>query len=161
MGNIQVWHLSRKYSSFLNRKAEKADFSTHSAQSWEYHEPLHGARLTQDCSKSTIGKESPQEEAQGYYYTIDESPNPERRLFQDESQEDQHNEAQRYTIKQNKIICSICGFQAESVSESHKHNTCNHKQILYKEEDNITTCVLCLFVHEKNKCSKSAHRDRT
>ena len=156
MGNIQVWHLSRKSSSFLNRKAKKATFSTHSAHSWEYHEPLHGARLIQDSSKSTIEcKESPpQEEDQGHYYTIEEPSTPERRLFQDESQEDQHNEAQRYTIRQNKIICSICGFQAESVSESHKHNTYNHKQILSKEEDNITTCVLCLFAHQNTSAVK-------
>ena len=31
MGNIQVLHLSKKSSSFLNRKAEKATFLQHAA----------------------------------------------------------------------------------------------------------------------------------
>ena len=160
MGSIQVLHLNKKSSSFLNRKAEKATFLTHYASSWTFHEPLHGARLIQDSSKSTIEcKESlPQEEAKGHYYTIEEPPTPperETRLFQDESQEeDLHNEAQRNTIKENEIICSICNYQAESVPDSHKHNIQKHNQILSKEEGNVTTCVLCLFVHQNTSAVK-------
>ena len=111
-------------------------------------------------SKSTIeDKEStPQEEDQGQYYSIEEPPTPperETRLFQDESQEeDLHNEAQRNTIKENEIRCSICNYQAESVPDSHKHNIQNHNQILSKEEGNVTTCVLCLFVHENTSAVK-------
>ena len=159
MGNIQVLHLSKKSSSFLNHKAEKATFCKHYASSWTFHEPLHGARLIQDSSKSTIEcKESlPQEEAKGHYYTIEEPPTPperETRLFQDESKEEEHNEAQKYTITENGIICSICNYQAESVPDSHKHNIQKHKQILSKEEGEITTCVLCLFVHQNTSAVK-------
>ena len=38
--------------------------------------------------------------------------------------------------------------------DSHKHNIQNHNQILSKEEGNVTTCVLCLFVHQNTSAVK-------
>ena len=38
--------------------------------------------------------------------------------------------------------------------DSHKHNIQKHNQILSKEEGNVTTCVLCLFVHENTSAVK-------
>ena len=154
MGNIQVLHLNRKSSSVLNRKAEKPTFFTHCASSWTYHEPLHGTS-DQDLLEY---KEQPQEtqEEEQLYYSIKE-PTSERvtRLCQDEpKEEDKHNEAKTNTIKETEIICSICNYQAESVPDSHKHNIQNHNQILSKEEGNVTTCVLCLFVHENTSAVK-------